>query len=330
MIVAHAHAAFGLRIVATAPLPGLSGAPDVRSPDIVVRLQEPPPDPGVDQPTGEVLYRSAECDEAGTPTLVVTRLGGGKLFRFHYADGVEFVLGAAGRDVWARWPKASTLDDVATYLLGPVFGFVLRLRGITCLHASAVAVDDQAVVFAGPTGAGKSTVAATFALRGHAVMADDVVALSDDGEHVAVQPGAPRIRLWPDSVRALYGGDDALPRLTPTWDKRFLDAAGDGHRFQDRPLPLAAVYILGERVRPRRRPRVEALSPAAGLIALTANTHASHLADARMLAGEFRRLARLTSRVAVYRASPTDDVAGLAVLCDEVVRRVADVSSVHV
>jgi len=325
MIVAHAHAAFGLRIVATAPLPGLSGARDVRSPDIVVRLQEPPPDPGVDQPTGEVLYRSAECDEAGTPTLVVTRLGGGKLFRFHYADGVEFVLGAAGRDVWARWPKASSLDDVATYLLGPVFGFVLRLRGITCLHASAVAVDDQAVVFAGPTGAGKSTVAATFALRGHAVMADDVVALSDDGEHVAVQPGAPRIRLWPDSVRALYGGDDALPRLTPTWDKRFLDAAGDGHRFQDRPLPLAAVYILGERVRPRRRPRVEALSPAAGLIALTANTHASHLADVRMRAGEFR-----TSRVAVYRASPTDDVAGLADLCDEVVRRVADVSSVHV
>ena len=328
MIVAHAHAAFGLRIAATAPLPGLSDAGDARPPDVVVRLQEPPPDPRVDSGAGEVLYRSAESDEAGTPRLVVTRLGGGELFRFDYADGVEFVLGATGRDVWARWSEPSTLDDVATYLLGPVFGFLLRLRGITCLHASAVAIDDHAVDFAGPTGAGKSTVAATFALRGHAVMADDVVALRDDGEVVAVQPGAPRIRLWPDTVRALYGSDDALPRLTPTWDKRFLDAAGDGHRFQHRPLPLAAVYVVAERV--RRRPRVDALSPAAALIALAANTHGSHLADARMLAGEFRRLARLTSRVAVYRASPTDDVAGLGIFCDEVVRRVADVSFVHV
>jgi hypothetical protein len=327
VIAVYAHAAFGLRIASATRLPGLSSASDDAPADVVVRLQENAPRaPGPS--VAELLYCSSECDEAGTPTLVVARLGGGQFFRLRYADGVEFVLDGAGRNVWATWPAPWTLDDVATYLLGPVFGFLLRLRGATCLHASAVAIEEHSVVFAGPAGAGKSTLAAAFAGRGHAVMADDVVALSDDGGLVAVQPGPSRIRLWPESVRALYGAEAALPRLTPTWDKRFLEA-GTGYRFQARPLALGAVFVLAARVRHPRRWFVESLSPAAGLIALAANTHASHCADARMRAAEFRALAGLTSRVPVYRAWPPDDVASLSGLYDDVVGRKVQIP-VHV
>ena len=328
MIALHAHAAFGLRIASAARLPGLSPASDDAPTDVVVRLQEGAPRAAAPSDADEVLYRSSDCDEAGTPALVVARLRGGLFFRLRYADGVEFVLDGAGRGVWTMWPAPWTLDDVATYLLGPVFGFLLRLRGVTCLHASAVAVEDQAVVFAGPAGAGKSTLAAAFARRGHAVMADDVVAISDDGALVAVQPGPSRIRLWPESVRALYGAEDALPRLTPTWDKRFLEA-GAGYRFQARSLPLGAVFVLADRLRHFRRWSVESLSPAAGLIALAANTHAGHFADARMRAAEFRVLAGLTSRVPVYRAWPPDDVASLSGLCDDVVSHTVQ-APVHV
>ena len=49
--------------------------------------------------------------------------------------------------------------------LGPVFAFVLRLRGAVTFHASAVRIGD-AVAFLGPQGAGKSTTAAALALRG--------------------------------------------------------------------------------------------------------------------------------------------------------------------
>jgi hypothetical protein len=311
-----------LRIAAPAPLPGLRTADDAGPPDVVLRLQAMPDAADVRE-TGALVYRSADTDESGAPTLVVARLRDGELVRFRYSDGVQFVLGAAGRDVWVTWREPSTLEDVATYLLGPVFGFLLRLRGVTCVHASAVAIEDQAVIFAGPAGAGKSTVAATFALRGHAVMADDVVALTDENGLVAVQPGPSRLRLWPESVRALYGTEDALPRLTPTWDKRFLDAATDGYRFQPAPLPLAAVYVLAARASHRTAPRSSALSPAAALIALAANTHANHLADSRLRAAEFRGLARVASDVAVYRTWPPDDITGLRSLCDEVVRRVA-------
>ena len=53
----------------------------------------------------------------------------------------------------------------------------LRLRGVPALHASAVAVGGAALAVVGSAGAGKSTTAAARAARGHAVVADDVLAL---------------------------------------------------------------------------------------------------------------------------------------------------------
>src|SRR5690349_20774404 len=87
-------------------------------------------------PLRDVLYASAETNAAGRPLLTVARVRGGTFFWLRYADGTEFVVDREGAGVWMRWPPPWTLDDVATYLLGPVLGFVLRLRGTTCLHAS--------------------------------------------------------------------------------------------------------------------------------------------------------------------------------------------------
>ena len=149
-----------------------------------------------------------------------------------------------------RWPDSSTLEDAATYLLGPVLGFVLRLRGITCLHASAVAVGDRAIALMGPANAGKSTTAAGFSRMGFPVLADDIVALSEPDEILRVQPAYPQLRLWPESAAFLYGSADALPRLTPTWDKRALDLTQNGCRFQ-----CAAIAARGHLRAGRALPR---------------------------------------------------------------------------
>ncbi|HVR38367.1 MAG TPA: hypothetical protein VMU84_04675, partial [Thermoanaerobaculia bacterium] len=94
---------------------------------------------------------------------------------FAYADKTRFVVARDGSAIWCTWE--TTAEDAATYLLGPILAFVVRLRGALALHASAVLVDDRAIVFAAPPGGGKSTLAAAFARRGHAVLADDVVRL---------------------------------------------------------------------------------------------------------------------------------------------------------
>jgi len=203
-------------------------------------------------------------------------------------------------------------------------GFVLRLRGITCLHASAVAVGGRAIALLGPAGAGKSTTAAAFARLGHFTLSDDIVALEDRGDAFLAQPGHPRLCLWPESVRALYGSADALPRLVPAgginaWcDKRYLDLLGHQSRFQPRPLPLAAVYILGERTADPAAPYVEAVPTQMGFIELVANTYMNYLPDTAARAREFEVLGRVMAGVPVRRVSPHQDPAFLPELCEAI------------
>jgi hypothetical protein len=310
------YGAFGLRIAATARIPGLAVCRERGAPHVVVSLAGGRV-PGSDGAAGELVYCSADRDDGGKPIVVVHRLREPDRIRFAYADGVRFLLDPSGSEVRGSWPASSTLDDAVTYLLGPVCAFLLRLRGLTCLHASAVAVGDGAVAFVGPPGAGKSTLAATFARRGHRVMSDDVVAIGDADE-LSVEPGPVRLRLWPESVRALYGTPDALPALTPTWDKRYLDVSTAGCQYQHRRLPLIAVYVLGERSAHATLPRIERLSPAAALLALVANTQASHLADAVMRAREFRVLARIVETLPVSRVIAHDQLGRLGVLYETI------------
>jgi hypothetical protein len=322
----HRYGAFGLRIAATAGIPGLADCRERGAPHVVISLGGGRAR-GRDD-AGELVYRSADRDDDGRPIVVVHRLREPDRFRFAYADGVRFLLDPTGSDVRVSWPASSTLDDAVTYLLGPVCAFLLRLRGLTCLHASAVAVGDGAVAFVGPPGAGKSTLAATFARRGHRVMSDDVLAIADT-DAPSVEPGPVRLRLWPESVRALYGTPDALPALTPSWDKRYLDVSAPGCRYQHRRLPLTAVYVLGERTAQATVPRIERLSPAAALLALVANTQAGHLADAAMRAREFRVLARIVESVPVSRVIAHDQLSRLAVLYETLVAD-AEASAVRV
>src|SRR3990172_8951778 len=198
------HRIYGLQIAANHAIPGLLPLvePDSEQIDLRVRLKGTPAfPPGVSDSPADYFYASPYGDATGHPALRVARLAGGAYFGFFYSDGVRFAVDREGRELWADWPDGYALEDAATYLVGPVLGFVLRLKGIIPLHASAIAIEDQAITLLGLPGGGKSTTAAAFAHRGFAVLSDDVVALDDGGGRFLVAPGYPRVNLWPDSVR---------------------------------------------------------------------------------------------------------------------------------
>jgi hypothetical protein len=191
-------------------------------------------------------------------------------------------------------------------------GFVLRLRGIVCFHASAVALADGAIAVLGAPGAGKSTLAAAFGRCGFPVIADDVVALADMGDHFLVQPGYPRVNLWPDSVRELFGTEDALPCITPTWNKRYMTLGENTSIFASSALPLTTIYILCDREASRPTTVIEALTGREAFMALVANSYVSHLLDRRMRSLEFEALGRVFTSVPVRRVRRTaDDPSGV-------------------
>jgi hypothetical protein len=306
---------YGLGVVANSAIPGVP-ASTIASEDIRISFGSLPAWlHEVSDTQIETSYIADYKSECGEPALRVFRVRDGQYYRFCYADATEFVIDKAGTEVWAAWREPLTLEDTATYLLGPVLGFVMLLRGVVCLHASAVAIGNEAIALLGPAGSGKSTTAAAFAKCGYRVLAEDVVTLDDRGDHFLVRSGYPCIRLWPAAVKALYGSETHLPKLTPNWDKCFLDLSDN---FQQEPLRLAAIYQLGERQHDTRAPFMQALDRSEGLMSLVANTYATKLMDKQMRAREFELLARAVKHVPLRRVTPHADPARIPDLCTRI------------
>lgn len=125
------------------------------------------------------------------------------------------------------------------HLLGSVMALLLWQRGHFVLHASSVAIDGRVAAFIGESGAGKSSVAASLHSLAHPLIADDLTALSRKDHGYQAIPAFPRLRLFGATADELgYATDGSL---VAGEDKVALPA----RPFQDRPLPLGAIYVLG-------------------------------------------------------------------------------------
>jgi hypothetical protein len=257
----------------------------------------------------------AGLDEDGAPALRLHQFAGDRAL-MEYSDGTRFYLDMARGDVWATWPEPLTLEDTATYLLGPVMGHFLRRRGALCLHGSALLLDGRCVAFAGPAGAGKSTLAAAMATRGKRVLVEDMCRIERDDGRFQVQPGYPRIRLWPDAADLIAVPPAALPLLTPNWDKRFMPLDQDAaRRFHDRPEPLAAIFVLRPRREMAEPAQLQELAGQEALAELAANTYGSRLLDRQQRGAEFSALGELARAVPVRALTLNADGARLLEAC---------------
>jgi hypothetical protein len=242
-------------------------------------------------------------------------------------DGVEFCLDRELKTVWAVWPKGCSFEITLGYLVGPILGLLLRLRGAVCLHASAVSIGDRAIVFLGSEGAGKSTTAAVFARQGFSVLSDDIVALVERERQFHVVAAYTRINLWPESVKLLYGSPEALPRILPDCEKRYLRLGEGGEtRFEERVLPIGVIYVL-ENSPPNSAKSVESISQQAAMMTLVTNTYATNFLDAQQRAAEFAVLSRLVSAVPIRQINVRRGAIGPQELCTVIQQDLASILS---
>ena len=315
--------AYGLTCLSNAPVDGFHHLVTSQSidSDIVLDLVSPMPEwvGAARSLPAHTIYTKPPSAESTDSGYTIKAFGEENAFELTYTDGTQFLVDGSASRAWGRCPPGFDMDYLATYLRGPVMGFILRRRGITALHASALSFCGRAIVLCGQSQSGKSTLAAALALRGTPVLCEDVTALKASVYSYHVQPGYAQVGLWPDAVENLLGAADALPRLTSSWEKCFLPLDGEKARFEPQERPLGVVYLLAPRTELEDAPKIEQVSPRQALLYLVQNTYMNWLLDRRQRAAEFDFLSKLVTRIPVRLVVPHSDPAKIAALCDLIV-----------
>jgi hypothetical protein len=321
--VSYSYRAYGLGIDSSHPIPGLENTSSLNGSATICLEQSPEPPSWADAfltLPSKVRYRRQELEASADSGFVLTVFGDEHGFELAYSDGARFLVDGRAERVWGKYLSPLTAEDLATYFLGPVMGFLLRRRHITSLHASAVEIAGNAVCLCGDAGRGKSTTAAALALRGRPVLAEDIVALREANGKFWGAPGYPRVCLWPESARMLLGSEETLPFLTPVWEKRYLDLDGKLAQFSHQDIPVGVAYLFAERSNAPAAPHVEAINPREALLELVQNTYMNWLIERDQRAVEFDVLSRLVKSVPVRRIVPHSDPAKLTALCEVIER----------
>jgi len=322
--------AYGLQITSRRSIPGLHPVEPTEASqsgfaDVSVRFHEDDVQLPTDNRAEESLWYVSDIpDASGNPALKIWKEKRTGEYRVRYSHGLTFYLDADVTDIRVRCEPPSPLEDIATFLLGPVLGLVLRLRGVTCLHASAVALEGRAIAFMGVPGAGKSTTAALFTQKGHSVLSDDIAALVERERAFCVLPAYPYLNLWPEALEMLAHSECSSRSVSAAVDKVQVPLDGNDSKFQREALPLAAIYVLSERSADPRAPFIEVLPPQTALMNLVANTYGNTILDSTMRAQEFRVLGQIAESLPIRRLVASDGAAQFdrlyALVCDDFAR----------
>ena len=331
---AYRYALYGLRIASNRPR-GDDPATPCYTP-----LQAQPVDMTVDF-VGEMPHFTAQADldwsmlrerlnPDATVQVLVAPTPRGLAHRLCLRNGPEYLAVTALPDaqgqpsrVEVHWHNTQHSADehgynMASWVFDVALSYMMRLRIPANLHGGAVAMAGKAVVFVGEKGMGKSTLTAALIGAGYPMLTDDHVALwprdnprgnshgNSHGGGFWVEPGAPRLRLWPASLPVLamqHNEVEDLPSVYTFIEKRIkqlrLPTATQPGEFQPKALPLGAIYLLQPRDPARAAPAIEPLPAKAALQELWARRYSTVLVSPEQAAAELAMLAQVAQQTRI-------------------------------
>jgi len=267
---------YGFEVKSEFPLFRLNSAPGTRG-TLTVKAAEGPLAPHRGDPVstlvsddGRTYYASHELD--GHCLLELPPTG-------------EFLLDPDRVHVAIDWRDEDT-ELLEHRIASSAICTLLAMRGDLVLHAAAVQADAGAVVFCGPTGRGKSSLAAALGELGHPLLAEDGVAIDLEGGSPIAFPGARGVRMR------------SHDRNGPRTD--LLDDPGPG---EPAPRSVASVVLLSAR---GEKLDIEPLERAPALALLA--PHVVHSGGRPAIGAGFARLAKLLSTTPAFRATLPDDL----------------------
>lgn len=214
-------------------------------------------------PSAGEAHRTRELREGATIVLTVD-----------HAEGAGYLLSAHGVGRLLVSPDGLEVlcdpdpenGDWPLILPAQVLPLAATLSGREVLHAAGVVSGDQAILFSGHPGAGKSSLAAAMLRRGAELLSDDCIAIESGEEGLIAQPGA----------GLLYLRDEEHDRLS-TAERETLGSASAfaaKQRYDPgvtaTPAPFGALFLLERAAAGPSVERIEQVDPFA-LLAATFN-----------------------------------------------------------
>ena len=285
----------GLAIESVLELPEWSAfaARAMGAPDVVIRLGEGGPEFADDC---EVTVRGSTLAFA-IPGIGGWEVEGGQTIRI-YPDPV------------------ADPAELRLFTLGSGWAALGYQRGFAMWHGSAVTRQGGAVMFCGPAGEGKSTLAAALVARGCSLVADDLSRVVPDKGAALIYPSSTRIKLWREAVERLDWTGRVIGRDWMREDKFTCTATAAASSAE--PIPLIALVVLveGEELRTERLSGADAVSAI-----LNGTLYRPQILDALGgWAGQGTMAAKVASTTEIYRLTRPKDFTGLDMTCEAVER----------
>ena len=230
-----------------------------------------------------------------------------------------FFLAHAPDAVWLRFPgdcdfriefqhrrihcfpvEGLSQESLAHTILNQVMPRVAAQAGKIVLHASAVHLSGATVAFTGPSGIGKSSLAARLCEAGASLMADDGLVIENEAEVLAI-PAYPGLRLRHGTpLPPCPEGSEGTG--APSFRNKFIfNGEHLPFRFHDEPTPLKALILLADGA--KGKVEIERLSARGAFETIASNCFRLDAGDRGRMVREFTQITSLVDRLPVYRLS---------------------------
>jgi hypothetical protein len=149
-----------------------------------------------------------------------------------YASGGSYIS-------LVRNPKA-TNATVELYLNGSTYGAILHQRKIMPMHGSCFIYNDTGIMLCGESGAGKSSLTASFVIDGNDFLTDDVTPIFISNQKPFIWTVSDRIKLWEDSLKQLNQSKETLHKIDPETEKFYYPLKS----YKDSHFMLSHIFLI--------------------------------------------------------------------------------------
>jgi len=197
----------------------------------------------------------------------------------------------------------ATMQMLRHLLLNQIIPRYLATTGKLVLHAGAVRLKNgQSVAFLGNSGFGKSTLVSSFHRNGALLINDDCIMLEIGENGVMMTGGLVGIRLFPDSVNAVFSESAGFTNYTTFTDKQQLilkTQVADAHA---EPFVLDAMFVLNDLGESSSNEvSIQTVSGSEAMMTMIYSAFSLDPSDRQMIVGNFNNVGKaIGDRLKVY------------------------------